>query len=75
MTNPAAAELIARLSAGAHLHAGNSMPVRDLDTFGFVADRPLAVACNRGVNGIDGVLSTALGAAPATINRASAQSA
>jgi 2-succinyl-5-enolpyruvyl-6-hydroxy-3-cyclohexene-1-carboxylate synthase len=59
----AAAELIERLPDGAILHVGNSMPVRDLDTFGAAADRPLAVACNRGVNGIDGVLSTALGAA------------
>jgi 2-succinyl-5-enolpyruvyl-6-hydroxy-3-cyclohexene-1-carboxylate synthase len=39
------------------------MPVRDLDTFGSVTSRPLAVSCNRGVNGIDGVLSTAFGAA------------
>jgi 2-succinyl-5-enolpyruvyl-6-hydroxy-3-cyclohexene-1-carboxylate synthase len=58
-----AAELVERLSSAALLHVGNSMPVRDLDTFGAAADRPLAIACNRGVNGIDGVLSTALGAA------------
>jgi 2-succinyl-5-enolpyruvyl-6-hydroxy-3-cyclohexene-1-carboxylate synthase len=58
-----AAELIERLPNGALLHVGNSMPVRDFDTFGAAADRPLAIACNRGVNGIDGVLSTALGAA------------
>ena len=58
-----AAELIERLPNGALLHVGNSMPVRDLDTFGAATVRPLAIACNRGVNGIDGVLSTALGAA------------
>jgi 2-succinyl-5-enolpyruvyl-6-hydroxy-3-cyclohexene-1-carboxylate synthase len=58
-----AAGLIEWLPDGAMLHVGNSMPVRDLDTFGAAADRQLAVACNRGVNGIDGVLSTALGAA------------
>jgi 2-succinyl-5-enolpyruvyl-6-hydroxy-3-cyclohexene-1-carboxylate synthase len=58
-----AAELIERLAGGALLHVGNSMPVRDVDTFGRVPDRPLVTACNRGVNGIDGVLSTALGAA------------
>jgi 2-succinyl-5-enolpyruvyl-6-hydroxy-3-cyclohexene-1-carboxylate synthase len=58
-----AAELIERLPDGALLHVGNSMPVRDLDTFGAGADRRLAIACNRGVNGIDGVLSSALGAA------------
>jgi 2-succinyl-5-enolpyruvyl-6-hydroxy-3-cyclohexene-1-carboxylate synthase len=58
-----AAELIERLPDRALLHVGNSMPVRDLDTFGGAGERALAVACNRGVNGIDGVLSTALGAA------------
>jgi 2-succinyl-5-enolpyruvyl-6-hydroxy-3-cyclohexene-1-carboxylate synthase len=58
-----AAELIERLPPSALLHVGNSMPVRDLDTFGAAGDRRLAIACNRGVNGIDGVLSTALGAA------------
>jgi 2-succinyl-5-enolpyruvyl-6-hydroxy-3-cyclohexene-1-carboxylate synthase len=58
-----AAELIEWLPDGALFHVGNSMPVRDLDTFGAAGERRLQIACNRGVNGIDGVLSTALGAA------------
>jgi 2-succinyl-5-enolpyruvyl-6-hydroxy-3-cyclohexene-1-carboxylate synthase len=58
-----AAEVIARLPAGAVLHVGNSMPVRDLDTFGAAGAARVDVAGNRGANGIDGVLSTALGAA------------
>jgi 2-succinyl-5-enolpyruvyl-6-hydroxy-3-cyclohexene-1-carboxylate synthase len=57
------AELEGRLPDGTLLLAGNSMPVRDMDAYlsgGSAAVRTLG---NRGANGIDGVMSTALGAA------------
>lgn len=51
------------LPKGTPLFVANSMPVRDLEYFCPANDRALAVHCNRGANGIDGTLSTALGLA------------
>ena len=48
---------------GSCLFAANSMSVRALDTFYLKSAKRLAVLCNRGLNGIDGTVSTALGAA------------
>jgi 2-succinyl-5-enolpyruvyl-6-hydroxy-3-cyclohexene-1-carboxylate synthase len=48
---------------GATLFVGNSMPIRDLDTFFHVTDKSIRIMANRGANGIDGIISTAIGAA------------
>ena len=47
------------------LFVGNSMPIRDLDNFFFTEDLAPTVMGNRGANGIDGIVSTALGASTA----------
>lgn len=60
-----ARQFIAALPEGAQVVLSSSMPIRDVDAFA-QASRRLRVFTNRGVNGIDGVTSTALGVAAGT---------
>lgn len=48
------------------IFVANSMPVRDLDTFFTPNDKQMTVHANRGVSGIDGTVSSALGVAATT---------
>lgn len=56
-------ELARTLPAGTPLFIANSMPVRDAEYFWPANNRGVCVFVNRGANGIDGTLSTALGIA------------
>jgi 2-succinyl-5-enolpyruvyl-6-hydroxy-3-cyclohexene-1-carboxylate synthase len=56
-------ELLAGMPAEAILFAGNSMPIRDLDTCLGSDPKPLRVLANRGASGIDGNVSTLAGLA------------
>ncbi|MGB3260553.1 2-succinyl-5-enolpyruvyl-6-hydroxy-3-cyclohexene-1-carboxylic-acid synthase [Paenisporosarcina sp.] len=49
------------LPDGSDLISGSSMPIRDVDTFFNQTSKDITVYANRGTNGIDGVVSTALG--------------
>ncbi|NTU57434.1 MAG: 2-succinyl-5-enolpyruvyl-6-hydroxy-3-cyclohexene-1-carboxylic-acid synthase [Chlorobiaceae bacterium] len=69
-----AARIVSSLTSENHaLFISNSMPARNMDLFSAPAtDRPLRTAMNRGVSGIDGIISTAAGfsaglKAPATL--------
>jgi len=59
----------ASLPDGCGLYFSSSMLVRHLDTFMCAHDRDLDIHFNRGLNGIDGVVSTASGIAAARAQR------
>jgi 2-succinyl-5-enolpyruvyl-6-hydroxy-3-cyclohexene-1-carboxylate synthase len=71
-SEPAIARALARsLPPGGALVASSSMPIRDLEWY-VHPDQELAVHANRGANGIDGVVSTAVGVALGDYSRPTA---
>ncbi|MEG0259942.1 MAG: thiamine pyrophosphate-dependent enzyme, partial [Lysinibacillus sp.] len=46
---------------GSDIFVSSSMPIRDIDTFLLKTSKDMRIFANRGTNGIDGVVSTALG--------------
>ena len=62
-------ELASLLAPGDTVFVSSSMPVRDLETFFPASATPVRFLCNRGANGIDGIVSSGLGAAAASAGR------
>ena len=58
-------ELQSLLPLNAALFVGNSMPIRDVDTFFYCDNKNITILANRGANGIDGIISTAMAASNA----------
>jgi 2-succinyl-5-enolpyruvyl-6-hydroxy-3-cyclohexene-1-carboxylate synthase len=70
LSEPAVARALHGYAAGsgATLVVSASMPIRDLEWYAAALPAPPRVLANRGANGIDGVVSTALGAAAADMD-------
>jgi 2-succinyl-5-enolpyruvyl-6-hydroxy-3-cyclohexene-1-carboxylate synthase len=77
LTELSIARIVAQEAAdsGSAVFLSSSMPCRDFDTIGshFLhigqSKQRTQIACNRGVNGIDGVISTALGFSQGLMNK------
>jgi len=62
LSEPFVARSLSRIAPeGSCVFLSNSMPVRDMDLYGANNRKTVFSAANRGVSGIDGVLSTAIG--------------
>lgn len=53
--------LLKMIPNGSDIFVSSSMPVRDIDTFLMATPKDIRIIANRGTNGIDGVVSTAMG--------------
>lgn len=60
---PVVRALLQAFPAGSLLHLASSLPIRDAESFGGRSAKQLRFAVSRGVNGIDGTLSTFAGEA------------
>jgi len=61
-----ARKLMEAIPSGSNCFVANSMPIRDIDAFAAASSKELHMYVNRGLNGIDGLISTAQGVAVAT---------
>jgi 2-succinyl-5-enolpyruvyl-6-hydroxy-3-cyclohexene-1-carboxylate synthase len=68
LSEPAVARIVGDVAEGASLVVGSSMPIRDLDLV-LRPGRDPRIYANRGVSGIDGFVSTAIGIAIARPER------
>ncbi|MFZ5980216.1 MAG: 2-succinyl-6-hydroxy-2,4-cyclohexadiene-1-carboxylate synthase, partial [Candidatus Zixiibacteriota bacterium] len=62
ITQPGAAYLTMHLTdINSALFLASSLPIRDMDSFGPICERPMPVGANRGASGIDGTVASASG--------------
>ncbi|MDH5646570.1 MAG: 2-succinyl-5-enolpyruvyl-6-hydroxy-3-cyclohexene-1-carboxylic-acid synthase, partial [Candidatus Heimdallarchaeota archaeon] len=59
-------DVIKHISRDSKVFVSNSMPIRYLDKFVYSFSKTLEICFNRGVSGIDGILSSAMGVATAS---------
>lgn len=62
-------QILSSLPTKSDLFVSNSMPIRDIDTFLLPTEKDVKIFANRGANGIDGVMSTAIGFSKGRIDR------
>ncbi|MFN0061079.1 MAG: 2-succinyl-5-enolpyruvyl-6-hydroxy-3-cyclohexene-1-carboxylic-acid synthase [Myxococcaceae bacterium] len=65
LSEPRVAQVLMEECGARPVVVASSMPIRDVDAFGLTSHAPRVLA-NRGANGIDGVISTAVGVGLAT---------